>query len=139
MSQSQFYSKIKHAIKYEKVKELLKVDLDEYWDRHYVFDKLSVVKKKKLGAATLDVIIINAIVPLYFFIGRKDEKYKGYATDLLKEIKAEQNSIVKRYKIAGKKIKSAADSQALIQLYNFYCIPKKCLTCSIGKQLMKDD
>jgi hypothetical protein len=139
MSQSQFYSKIKHAIKYEKVKELLKVELDEYWDRHYVFDKLSVVKKKKLGAATLDVIIINAIVPLYFFIARKDEKYKGYATDLLKVIKAEQNSIAKRYKIAGKKIKSAADSQALIQLYNFYCIPKKCLTCNIGKQLMKDD
>ena len=139
MSQSQFYSKIKNAINYKEIKKLLKVELSEYWDTHYVFDKPSVDKKKKLGAATLDVIIINAIVPLYFLIGKKEEKYNSYATHLLKEIKAEKNMIVKKYKVAGKKIKSAADSQALIHLYNFYCIPKKCLTCSIGKQLIKND
>ena len=139
MSKPQFYSKIKHAINYKEIKGLLNVELSEYWDTHYVFDKLSVDKKKKLGAATLDVIIINAIVPLYFLIGKKEEKYNAYATALLQQIKAEQNTIVKKYKVAGKKIKSAADSQALIQLYNFYCSPKKCLTCSIGKQLMQDD
>jgi len=139
MSQPQFYAKIKHAIKYKNIKELLKVELGEYWDTHYVFDKLSVDRKKYLGVATLDVIMINAIVPLYYLIGKKEEKYNAYATTLLKAIKAEQNAIVKKYKIAGKKIKSAADSQALIQLYNFYCSPKKCLTCSIGKQLIKND
>ena len=87
----------------------------------------------------MDVIIINAIVPLYYLIGEKEEKYNAYATTLLGSVKAEQNAIVKKYRNAGKEIKSASDSQALIQLYNFYCSPKKCLTCSIGKQLMKND
>lgn len=139
MSQPQFYSKIKYAISYKKIKELLNVELDEYWNTHYVFNKSSINKKKQLGDSTLDVIIINAIVPLYYLIGEKEEKYNAYATTLLGSVKAEQNAIVKKYRNAGKEIKSASDSQALIQLYNFYCSPKKCLTCSIGKQLMKND
>ena len=139
MSQPHFYSKIKYAISYKKIKELLNVELDEYWNTHYVFNKSSINKKKQLGDSTLDVIIINAIVPLYYLIGEKEEKYNAYATTLLGSVKAEQNAIVKKYRNAGKEIKSASDSQALIQLYNFYCSPKKCLTCSIGKQLMKND
>ncbi len=139
MSQPHFYSKIKEAVEYKKIKKLLSVQLGEYWDTHYVFDKQSADAKKKLGSATLDIIIINAIVPFYFLIGKKENKYKAYAISLLNEIKAEQNTIVKKYKKPGKKVRSASESQALIQLYNFYCIPKKCLTCSIGKQLVKDD
>ena len=46
MSQPQFYSKIKNAINYKEIKKLLKVELSEYWDTHYVFDKPSVDKKK---------------------------------------------------------------------------------------------
>jgi hypothetical protein len=66
-----FYSKIKYAISYKKIKELLNVELDEYWNTHYVFNKSSINKKKQLGDSTLDVIIINAIVPLYYLIGEK--------------------------------------------------------------------
>ena len=139
MSQPQFYDKIKQAITYKNLQGILKVELDKYWDTHYMFDKPSVSKKKKLGAGTLDIIIINAIVPLYYLIGKKDNKYKTYATDLLKAIKAEKNSVVKKFTDSKKHIYSASDSQALIHLYNFYCIPKKCLTCSIGKQLIKND
>jgi hypothetical protein len=139
MSQHQFYAKIKEAVTYKKIKELLKVELEEYWDTHYVFDKYSVNRKKNLGASTLDVLIINAIVPFYFFLGKKQEKYNTYATSLLGEVRSEKNTIVEKYVKAGKKVNSAADSQALIQLYNFYCSDKKCLTCSIGKQLIKHD
>ena len=115
------------------------MELEEYWDTHYVFDKYSVNRKKNLGASTLDVLIINAIVPFYFFLGKKQEKYNTYATSLLGEVRSEKNTIVEKYVKAGKKVNSAADSQALIQLYNFYCSDKKCLTCSIGKQLIKHD
>lgn len=40
---------------------------------------------------------------------------------------------------SGKPIKTASESQGLIQLYNNYCTQKKCLTCSIGKHLMNND
>ena len=67
------------------------------------------------------------------------ERNTNAGPDLLKVIKLEKNSVVKKFIDSKKLIHSAAESQALIHLYNFYCIPKKCLTCSIGKQLIKND
>lgn len=139
MSQQHFYSKIKQAVVYKEIKKLFLLELDSYWDTHYIFDKPSVNKKKSLGKLTIDIIIINAIVPYYFLLGKKDEKYKKYAIGLLKEIAFERNTKVKKFLNKGKSVCSAADSQALIQLYDSYCSNKKCLTCSIGKQLMRDD
>jgi len=33
-------------------------------------------------------------------------------------------------------MKSAAESQALLELYKAYCQPKKCLDCDVGKFLL---
>ncbi len=138
LSQPHFYAKVKHAKTYDKLKKLLKVSMHPYWETHYNFKKSSVKRKKNLGSATIDVIMINAIVPMYYHLGSSIPVYKTYAIKLLSKIKPEKNSIVKRFVLLGSNINSAADTQAIIQLYNYYCTPKKCLTCSIGNQLMKD-
>jgi hypothetical protein len=58
------------------------------------------------------------------------------ALSWLQEIRAEQNTILSGWKQLGIKIKSAADSQALLELRKEFCRQKKCLDCDIGKFLL---
>jgi hypothetical protein len=59
------------------------------------------------------------------------------AADILQKIPAESNRIVKRWNELGVKPKAAFDSQGLIELYNRYCLKRRCLDCSIGNALLK--
>ena len=87
----------------------------------------------------MENIIINTVVPMLFAYGlqHNEEKYKDKALHWLEEVAAENNSIIKSFVQLGLKIESAYDSQALLQLKNEYCSPKKCLECSVGNNLLK--
>ena len=51
-------------------------------------------------------------------------------------LRPEQNSIIRRFAAIGIEARNAFESQALIQLYNEYCMTKKCLYCRIGHKLL---
>ncbi|MBQ0015437.1 MAG: DUF2851 family protein, partial [Bacteroidales bacterium] len=79
-------------------------------------------------------IIINAWVPILFEYGNShgDEACKERAVDLLRQITPESNRVVDIWKRAGIVPHDAAQSQALIQLYNEYCQHRFCLRCQLG-------
>ena len=85
-----------------------------------------------------DVLLINAVVPLLFSYGRykDDEDICQRALDLLTEIPAENNSITRMWDTLNIKAQTANDSQALLQLYNQYCLNKHCLSCQIGHKIL---
>lgn len=45
---------------------MLEVTTSSYWLDHYQFDKVSPKKKKQLSKPFIDLLIINAIVPIQF-------------------------------------------------------------------------
>lgn len=114
--------------------KLFQVKPSEYWENHYVFNKESVVKSKNLGKHAIDTILINTIVPFLFVYGKSKgiEDLIDRALELLQNIRAENNRIIKDWFDLGIKSTSAFDTQALIQLKNNYCNQKKCLNCQIG-------
>ena len=57
--------------------------------------------------------------------------------DSFKELKYEDNKIVRYFKEAGVEVKSASKSPALIHLHQHYCIPRKCLNCKVFNQILK--
>ena len=118
---------------------LLKVNASEYWNNHYTFDNISNTKKKTLGKAKTRTIIINAIVPLYYFLSKKlnDDKWAKKAFGLLEKMPSEKNNIISKWKERGLKADTAYDSQALLELKKNFCTPKKCLLCPIGHHLLK--
>jgi len=63
------FSKIKEAASVAEVKKWFDVTANDYWHHHYKFDEASAFKKKKLGAAMIDNIIINTIAPMLFAYG----------------------------------------------------------------------
>jgi len=123
----------------EEVSELLQTQVTPYWETHYTFGSESAKSRKTLSKASLQLLIINTVVPMLFAYGRhkSSEKLCDRAFDFLETLKAENNHIVRMWREAGLEVESAGDSQALIQLKKEYCDRKDCLRCRIGYEYLK--
>ncbi|NOT51458.1 MAG: DUF2851 family protein [Chitinophagaceae bacterium] len=136
---SHLFSKIKEAQHVKEVKQWFDVTANDYWHYHYRFDEATAFKKKNLGAAMINNIIVNTVAPVLFAYGNyHDEiKYKDKALKWLEETAAESNSITKGFANLTIENKNAFDSQALIELKNEYCNEKRCLECGVGNAILK--
>ncbi|MDG2450726.1 MAG: DUF2851 family protein, partial [Saprospiraceae bacterium] len=138
MSKPRIFSQLLEA-DIQGIGKLLKVKASPYWDNHYTFDKISNTKIKTLGKSKMRVIIINAIVPMLYFMSKKtgDDNWSKKALDLLEQIPAEKNNIISRWKSLNIRSNSAYDTQALLELKKHHCKKKKCLSCPIGHNILK--
>lgn len=136
---SGLFSKVLAAQKLEDYHELFKVQLSDYWLTHYVFDKSSKKRNKSLGKSTINSILINTVVPMLFVYGKKrgQSDFSDRALKLLEELPPEKNSIMDKWKALEVKPRNAFESQALLQLKNEYCSPKRCLECAVGNKLVR--
>lgn len=134
------FMRLVEATDVKTLRALLAVGVTDYWQTHYSFSgKPSAAHSKQLRDASLDLLIINTVAPLFFAYGRhalKDELC-DFALELLETTKAEQNFITRSWAAAGIRARSAADSQALIHLRRNYCDPKDCLRCRFGAAYLK--
>jgi hypothetical protein len=132
------FSKILNSNNTEEIKNYFSKATSEFWETHYTFEKESPKRIKKLGELTIRNIIINTVAPFLFFYGniKQQQKHRDKALSILQETNVELNKITKLWRQYGIEVNNAAESQALIQLYNMYCIPRKCLDCQIGSYIL---
>jgi Protein of unknown function (DUF2851) len=135
---SHLFSKVLDIETITDIENLFSVKTSPYWTNHYVFDTPSVTTKKTMGKDTIDLIIINTIVPFLFHYGktRKEDRFKDRAFQFLDDLKPENNSITEGWKNLGEMPKSAFQTQALIHLKKEYCDKKRCLACAIGNTIL---
>jgi hypothetical protein len=134
------FSKILEVEDLGELKKLFKVEASEYWNEHYNFNKKSTRNSvKELGETSVDMLIINVVIPFLFVYGEKQNKeyLKNRALEFLEQLPPEVNSIIEKWGKLGVNSRSAFESQALLQLKNKYCDQKKCLNCQIGVKLVK--
>lgn len=120
-------------------KEVLKTEVTEYWQTHYAFGRESKPNSKHLSEGSLNLLLINTVVPILFAYGRhkQEETLTDRAFDFLEQLKAEDNHITRTWKDVGLGVDNAGDSQALIQLKNEYCDRRDCLRCRFGYEYLK--
>jgi hypothetical protein len=133
------FSTVKECSSIKEIKKLFQVTASDYWNEHFLFDKLAKNQRKKLGNTMIENIIINAVIPVVFAYGlfTKNESYTTKAVDWLQQLKAEHNTTIHVFENAGITNKTALDAQALLQLKNKYCTQKRCLQCAVGNYLLK--
>lgn len=121
------------------IKRFFRIEPSDYWRTHYHFRYTSVEKEKSIGESALNILLINAVVPLLFAYGLRSNlpEYCAHAIRLLESIPPERNHIIDIFIQAGLWVRNAGDTQALIQLKREYCEKKKCLYCRIGFRLLK--
>lgn len=133
------FSRIIEATTACELREIFSTDTSGYWRTHYRFGKTAQGTVATLGAASVDNILINTVVPLLVFYSqlKDDDIFMDRAVTLLQQIAPEQNAITKLWAEQDMKIHSAFDSQALLQLYHGSCQRRRCLDCAIGFALLK--
>ncbi|SHJ09371.1 Protein of unknown function [Mesonia phycicola] len=133
------FSQVKDVKSLEEFYTIFKVNTSDYWQTHYSFGKESKKLAKNTTKSFINLLVINTLLPLQFayqkYIGK--ENVDDLFT-VLKELKAEENSIIKKFNNLRKDTaKTALDSQALLQLKSFYCDKNKCLQCELGVSLLQ--
>ncbi|MCU4188931.1 DUF2851 family protein [Flavobacterium sp. HXWNR29] len=119
--------------------DLFKVEVSNYWETHYNFDKTSVLKKKKMTDSFIDLILINTIIPVRFAYEQSLQKESSQEIiDLIESIQPEKNIVIDKFSAIGVDVKNAFETQSLLQLKKEYCDEKKCLQCAIGIHLLKN-
>lgn len=135
---------ISQIVECDTVKEAMNTmhtGVTQYWETHYTFGSESEKNEKHISPFSLNLLMINTVIPVLFAYGRHQskEKYCDRAFDFLEQLKAENNHIVRMWKECGLNVENAGDSQALIQLKNEYCDKKNCLRCRIGYEYLKGE
>ena len=123
----------------EQLKRLLSSHVTPYWETHYTFGSTSSKNEKHLSYGSINLLMINTAIPMLFAIGRHrgKEVLCDRAFDLLEQLKAENNHIIRMWQQVGLPVTTAGDSQALIQLKKAYCDKKDCLRCRFGYEYLK--
>jgi hypothetical protein len=110
-----------------------------YWQTHYRFGKAAAKASSTLGETSAENIIINTVVPLLaaYAHHRDQPAYLDRAVALLEQLPPEHNRITDDWNALGLTVKTAFDAQASIELYNQFCVQKRCLQCQIGVAIVK--
>ena len=123
----------------DELKNVLKSQVTPYWETHYTFGSTSPKNEKHLSYGSINLLMINTAIPMLFAYGRHTNKEVlcDKAFDFLEQLKAENNHIIRMWQQVGLPVKTAGDSQALIQLKKEYCDKKECLRCRFGYEYLR--
>ena len=91
--------------------------------------------------AKVTLFTINTVVPMMFAYGSHHAKDDlcDRALDILESLPAEDNNIVRMWQECGLEVKTAYDSQSLLQLKKEYCDKKECLRCRFGYEFLQGE
>lgn len=122
----------------QEFQKLFDVKVSEYWESHYTFGKTHCPKSKKLSSSFIDILLINAVIPVKFAYARhRGIDVEEAVLNLLAQIPAEKNSLVAGFEKLRSFNQDALHSQSLIQLKKNYCDLNKCLSCQVGNFLLR--
>lgn len=137
-SSSKLFSKIIETSNLADVIKLFNSEVSDYWKEHYTFAKESAFSRKRLGKSSIEILLINTVVPFLFAysVYKNEEQLRERALEFLEKIPAERNAVISKWNELGIKALSAYDSQALLQLKKKYCDEKNCLRCRFGHKIL---
>lgn len=126
--QSEFlFAQLMEAQSTEKMFELLSLQ----HDNEDVYNR--VQRPLPLGKNSIAILLINTVIPYKY--AYTQHQHIEDAIEWLNNIPKEDNTIIRKWAMLGQDIRSAADTQSLIHLYQNYCQPHLCFNCHVGYQV----
>ena len=94
----------------------------------------------QMGKSSVDILLINTVIPYkYAYALHQNNPVKAeQALRLMEKIPAENNTIVRQWRVLGQEVKNAADTQALLHLYQKYCQHHECINCEVGYKIFEN-
>lgn len=93
-----------------------------------------------IGSKALDLIFANALIPLVFTYGHYNNNtaLTDRAIAWMEDLPPEDNHITRLWSNHGWKGVNVLETQGQLHLHRSYCCQKKCLSCLIGINLLKE-
>ena len=94
----------------------------------------------QMGKSSVDILLINTVITYkYAYALHQNNPVKAeQALRLMEKIPAENNTIVRQWRVLGQEVKNAADTQALLHLYQNYCQHHECINCEVGYKIFEN-
>ncbi|MDE7495723.1 MAG: DUF2851 family protein [Muribaculaceae bacterium] len=129
------------SIDSDRLRELFKVNVEDYWTSHYSFGTPETIAPAELSRGSIDILMGNVVAPVVYAYGclRGDMDLAERGINLLYELPPENNTITRQWKEIGIKNDSALRSQALIHLRKEYCDARNCLRCRFAHSLLRKE
>ena len=112
--------------------------LSKVIERKAIDELAELFEQESFGRSSIDILLINTVVPYKYAYAlehtRATDAY-AEALDLMEQIPAEDNTIVRQWRTLGQTVRTAADSQALLHLYQNYCQHHECVNCDVGYRI----
>ena len=123
----------------ESVRELFCIEASPYWRTHHVPGAAGDEMPKRIGAFKANIIGINLVAVLQFAYAActENEALRDNALSLLERLHAEDNRYTRAWQAHGVRIRSAFDSQALLQLATEFCARGRCAECPVGRRILR--
>ena len=111
--------------------------LSKILDRQELRELVPLFEVDQMGKASIDILLINTVIPYKYAyaISRHQPAQAEAAMALMEQIAPENNSIIRQWRVLGQEVRSAADTQALLHLYQNYCQHHECINCEVGDRI----
>jgi len=131
---------IDHNLSYNELRSFFRCSPHSYWKTHRHFGKSSSSKGGiMMGDTTINLLFINAIIPVLYAYAHfhGNELWQMQTLNMYDTISFEENHITKHYRDAGFPAYNALFSQAVLELYQYYCTRRRCVECDVGCRILK--
>ena len=96
--------------------------------------------QEKLSRASIDILLINTVIPYkyaYACAVKSTDRQSAFqsALDIIERIAAEDNTVIRQWRMLGQQVRNASDTQALLHLYQNYCQHHECINCEVGYRI----
>lgn len=114
--------------------------LSKILDTNDLKDLRALFAVENMGSSSIDILLINTVIPYKYAyaLHRNHSAQAEAAMMLMEKIPAENNTIIRQWRVLGQEIHNAADTQALLHLYQNYCQHHECINCEVGYQIFQD-
>jgi hypothetical protein len=122
----------------EALRNALSASPPGFWTTHYHLKKPASEHNAALGPSRRNTLLVNAVVPVLLLDAKRrdDPQQAEAALDVLRDLPASSDHVVRRFDDLGTEAQSAFEAQGLHQLYREYCTEGGCLDCAIGQHLL---
>jgi hypothetical protein len=131
------FDRLRRCHSLTELRSVLQTRASTYWETHYTFGQSCDKRNCITTPHFTDLLLLNVVFPILTAYGKSNgELITERITEWARQLRAEDNAVIRMFKKEDVPVKNALGSQALLQLHKAYCRKNKCLQCLWGNYLL---
>ena len=112
-----------------------------FWRHHVRLDRACAPGRARIGRTRADGVLVNAVLPVLFLHAEQtdDPGLAAQVEAVYQRLPAPADAVTRRFASHGTEPRNAIEAQGLHHLYRTQCEAGGCLSCRIGKHVLRSE